>query len=83
MGCVMRYAQNSFPSLSTPSLDSLLELSARTPFLSPRSPQPALRFYLVHHHSGTSELEGPDPDKHLVHVFSPSGPSLKTRCPYR
>src|SRR5919202_5079642 len=37
MGCVMRYAQNSFPSLCTPSLDRLLELSPRAPFLSPRS----------------------------------------------
>ena len=54
MGCVMRYAQNSFPSLSTPSLDRLLELSPRAPFLSPRSHQPALRFCLIHHHSGTS-----------------------------
>src|SRR5919199_140318 len=70
MGCVMRYAQNSFPSLCTPSLDRLLELSPRAPFLSPRSHQPTLRFYLVHHHSGTSGLEGPDPDKHLAHVLS-------------
>ena len=33
----MRHAQNSFPSLSTPSLDYLLELSPHAPFLSPRS----------------------------------------------
>src|SRR5919202_1589218 len=37
MGCVMRYAQNSFPSLCTPSLDGLVALSPRAPFLSPRS----------------------------------------------
>src|ERR671932_2674698 len=36
-GGVVRHAQNSFPSLSTPSLDSLLELSPHAPFLSPRS----------------------------------------------
>jgi hypothetical protein len=81
MGCVKRYAQNSFSSLSTPSLDRLLELSPRAPFLSPRSHQPALRFCLIHHHSGTSGLEGPDPDKHLAHILSPIWPLFKDPVP--
>ena len=41
MGCVVRYAQNSFSSLSTPALDCLLELAPHAPFSSPRSHQPA------------------------------------------
>src|SRR5919202_950427 len=49
---VVRHAQNSFSSLSTPSLDSLLELSPHAPFLSPRSHQPAFLYYRVHHPSG-------------------------------
>ena len=56
MGRVVRYAQNSFSSLSTPALNCLLELAPHAPFFIPEVSPTGVSLYLVHHHSGPSEF---------------------------